>query len=93
MKKGITREMIEKAKAQGWYTSEAARNLGVAPTSIIKACRRFDISLSRHSFDPYSVSNRGPEASDTRTKTWSASPAAISRYLNQKTLAGACAGK
>lgn len=93
MKKGITREMIENAKAQGWYTSEAARNLGVSTTSIIKACRRFDISLSRHSFDPYAVSKRGPEASDTRTKTWSASPAAISRYLNQKTLAGASAAK
>lgn len=87
MKKGITREMIESAKAQGWYASEAARNFGVAPTSIRKACMRFNISLSRHAFDPCGVSDRGPEASDTRAKAWSASPAAIRRALAKIALA------
>lgn len=93
MKKGITREMIEQAKANGWYASEAARNFGVAPTSIRKACIRFRISLSRHAFDPCGASDRGPEPDDTRAKAWSASPAAIARYLNQKTLAGTMASK
>ena len=83
MKKGITREMIENAKAQGWYASEAARNFGVAPNSIRKACIRFHISLSRHAFDPCGVSDRGPEACDKRTKTWSASPEAIKMALQK----------
>lgn len=83
MKKGITREMIENAKAQGWYASEAARNLGISPTSIRKACIRFHISLSRHAFDPCGISESGPEASNERSKAWSASPEAIKRALQK----------
>lgn len=83
----ITREMIEHAQAQGWYASQAAREFGVAHTSIIKACVRFGLSLDYHKFSPYGMSDRGPEASDKRVKSWSASPAAIARALDKKALA------
>ena len=83
----ITREMLEKAKEHGWYVSFAAREFGVAHTSMNKACKRFGISLPKHKFDPYGVAEKIPEVSNVKAKAWSASPAAIRRALAKIALA------